>query len=211
MNQYSNRINHIHKNYINPILGEHGFKKKKWYYLKEEITHSYLIEMQTSKIPSEVDYQFTFNLGIYVPNLISIYTNLPEPKNLNISHSACSARIGMLKLQKKDIWWTLNKENFEEDNKIGESIYDSLKNFGLPFLNQFQSPNEIAKFLIESTENSKYIFPLAKSIRFTYAGIIFYLINDLENSKQILEKAIDYSSKQPNEKIFQDLYKRLFR
>ena len=211
MNQYINRINHLHKNFINPILAPIGFKKKKWNYFKKENTHSYLIEMQTSKIPSETEYQFTFNLGVYIPNLVSIYTNLPEPKNPNISHSGCSARIGMLKLQKKDIWWRLNKENFEEDYKIAESILDSLRNFGLPFLNQFQSQKKIAEFLIEDNENYKYIFPQAKSIRFAYAGIIFYLINDLENSKQVLNKAINYSNKQPNEKIIHDLYKRLFK
>lgn len=112
MNQYSKRLNTIHKNYIYPILSEHGFKKEKWLYVKELKTHNLLIETQAGKISSERDYQFTINIGEFVPNLIGIYSNLPEPKKPKVAHCACSARIGMLAEEKRDIWWELNKDIF---------------------------------------------------------------------------------------------------
>jgi hypothetical protein len=91
---------------------------------------------QTGKSP--LAGKFTINLGVFIPE---IYRAIWDKEATNITHGNCeiTKRIGLLASSPKDLWWDLKKNK----RKLSKNVLMHLDKYGLPYLNQFNTQEDI--------------------------------------------------------------------
>lgn len=202
-----NRLNTILKTGVTPLLKELGVKKGQLIYSCDFDGLSWLVDIQKSRWNDEEEAQFTVNCGIYVPGVLSVYANMPEPAKPKIEHCSCSARIGMLTPEKKDIWWKLTSGDSDSvDGSIAQDLRSKIENVALPFVNKFKLPQAVANFLSSDLgDEYSQVAPATKAQRFAYSAIIHSKLGNGDAAKRILSTAVEASKKSPIEDIVKNL------
>ena len=123
-NVLDNRLNAILKKEVTPLLKALKFKKRRLTYSYGFDELCWLVNIQKSQWNDQEESRFTVNCGVYIPNILSVYSNnISELTSPSIMHCACSARIGMLMPEKIDIWWTLTLgDSASVDEDIAQDI-----------------------------------------------------------------------------------------
>jgi len=95
--------------------------------------------------------KFTINLGVYIPEIYRLlwFWNEDEPKFVDHGDCEIEKRIGELVPPNKDLWWDLNKNI----KRLSKKVLTVIENYGLPYLNQFASNDDIIKEWEEHGEN----------------------------------------------------------
>lgn len=73
---FNKRLNNILGSSLTPYLKSLGFKKSKNNYTRDLGEMAYIINIQKSRWDDKEEAKFTFNCGIYVPEVFSIYSNI---------------------------------------------------------------------------------------------------------------------------------------
>jgi len=209
---YDSRLNLILENRIVPILKEHGFKENQLTFTRQFESIAFVIDLQKSRWNDKSGSQFTLNIGIYVPEVFSIYTNKMEPTKIRLEHCTLHIRIGMLDPSSKDIWWTLSEnDSFEVDNQISQELIEKLNNLVFPFFSKFDNSLDVARFLASDLgKEFNQLFPFTKAQRLAYSAIIYFKMGEQAKSKELFETACNASRKSPIEGIINAIKSRIF-
>ena len=210
-NIFDNRLNSILKNNVTPLLKEVGFSKRRLVYVKDIGEISWLVDIQKSRWNDEVEAQFTLNCGVYVPDVLSTYANMAEPTRLKIEHCCCSARIGMLIPEKRDLWWKLRENDpATSNNEIGQDLQRKLKDFVIPFLSKVDQRARVADFLSSDLDAEyRYISPRDEALRLAYSAIIYSKIDEKRKANNLLDFAIKVSAKSPGAEFISRLKQKI--
>lgn len=206
-NILDNRLNTILKTEVTPLLKELYFKKRQLIYSCDFDGLSWLVNIQKSRWNDQEEAQFTVNCGVYISGVLSVYANMSEPAKPKIEHCCCSARIGMLTPEKKDIWWKLTSGDSDAvDGSVAQDLRSKIENVVLPFLNKFKSPQAVANFLSSDLgDEYNQVAPATKAQRFAYSAIIHSKLGNGDEAKRRLSTAIEASKKSPIENIINNL------
>ena len=93
--------------------------------------------------------KFTINLGVCVPEIYRMIWDEDEPKFVDHGDCEIKKRIGELVSPPKDLWWDLNKN----PKKLSKKVVVHINIFGMPYLNQFISHDDIIQEWNEHGEN----------------------------------------------------------
>lgn len=206
-NIFDNRLNAILKTEVTPFLKDLSFKKRQLIYSCDYDGLSWLVDIQKSRWNDPEEAQFTVNCGVYIHGVLSVYANMSEPAKPKIEHCSCSARVGMLTPEKKDIWWKLTSgDSNSVDGSIAHDLRSKIENVILPFLNKFKSPKDVSHFLSSDLgDEYSQVAPATKAQRLAYSAIIHSKLGSRDEAKRILDIAIEASKKSPIENIINNL------
>ena len=85
--------------------------------------------------------KFTVNIGILIPNILRLegFGKIDAKKVYNAAYCSISTRLGHVSPYAGDAWWSIQ----EPFPPISAEVQDLLKNYGLPFLDQFRRNKDI--------------------------------------------------------------------
>lgn len=199
------------RRHIVPLLKRHGFEGEGTSFVRECDDIHWVINVQTGRWNNVDEFEFTLNVGVYVPGLMRIFLDRKEPARIGIEACAIISRIGLLTEEKLDTWWNITKDNkWKPLTDIALEIEELLKSKGLPFLERFRNKEAVATFL--ATKRNKddiQIAPQSAAYSLTYAAIIFKLLSLEERSRNCIAKAIDLSRGSPAEETVRAIAARL--
>lgn len=186
------RLNELLKQWINPVLKQAGFKKKNLSYVADRGSLSWYLNVQRSQWNSQEKLEFTVNCGVFVPGVVSTWTNHPPKKSVTLTKCAIYVRLGMLTEERRDRWWVLEERDDADsvDRAIGEELQNTIQEYGLGFLRDFNTPVEVAEFLVASPESAKYVDPMSRAYRLAYAAIVYYLMGNRERKTELIDEAV---------------------
>ncbi|MCB1024720.1 MAG: DUF4304 domain-containing protein [Acidobacteria bacterium] len=203
------------KKQLTEILADLGFHKSGSIYTADLGDVIWFIDLQTSNCCAGDHVQLTLNCGVYVRGVWPKFAansaaeiELPNPKTCTVS-----ARLGMLTPDRIDNWWTSVQCDTESiDAKTWTELRSMIEEILIPFFENFHTPLDVAEFLTRAPDDhSPFIYPLARSIRLAYAGIIYFNLGDAKASKRLLETAvIEELNTFPDSQIVVGLKSRLF-
>jgi hypothetical protein len=140
-------LDEIIKQAIQPLLKLYNFKKKGLQWNRERGEFVDVITVQKASYSTLLREVFTLNLGLAVPEFRKIIW--PEKQESSLSEAECVVRVRLGDLlQGKpfgdaiDHWWELEKI-YNNAEQTGRQIEEALINFGIPFLEQFDTFNAI--------------------------------------------------------------------
>jgi len=94
--------------------------------------------------------KFTVNLGVYIPEIYRLLWNKDVPKFVDHGDCEIEKRIGELVPPYKSLWWDLNKNT----KRLSKKALTVIVKYGLPYLNQFNSHNDIIQEWYEQGEET---------------------------------------------------------
>lgn len=209
---FNSRLKAIVEEHVSPVLSHSGFQKRKDVYQKELPNLAWIIDVQRSRWSDASEAQFTLNCGVFVPGVISTYTNRPERAQVDSVDCCIRTRIGLLSNQMRDKWWTLSKsDNFAiVDRENGAEVAKLLVECALPFLYRFETLDNVLRFLtIPRSPQDKSVWPQAVAVAYSYAAVIASKMNRANDVATALEMAMAASKGSPAEEFVIRLRERL--
>ena len=181
------RYNDLLAQHVTPILRNVGFRKKGPIYSRTREYLSHLVSIQTSKWNDQSEFRFTIDCGVLVPGVVEVYANkkVGSPK---IEDCCMSIRIGFLTSEKTDLWWALSESAHHGDGAIGQDVVRKTRELILPFLDQFDTIENIIGFLTD-THSSTFASPRSRAQRLAYAAIVAATTGQLGRAKKLIESA----------------------
>jgi hypothetical protein len=155
------------------------------------------INFQASQWNSAENGEFTINLVVTSPVLYTYWTGGPFPKNPASATWPICVRIGLLLPNKRDLWWKVNQET--STNKIAMEILDYIKTVGLPFLNSYQSIDDIGNNMLPDSELPNLLLK----------ALICKLKDNESESLTFLQSALSQSKGKPFEETVKIITERL--
>jgi hypothetical protein len=134
------RLDEIIKAIITPVLKELGFKKSSRNYYKELVHFGLCFNVQSSIYNDEKEIKFTFNTGIFIPELYEAFFNYDIPKFPKEYECFNRKRIGEL-MNTSDYWYTIS-ENTNLENLMG-LIKNHIYSFVVPYFQSFNKDKDI--------------------------------------------------------------------
>jgi len=180
------RLKAILKKKITPLLNEYKFKKHSWSYYRNSGSVTSVIFFQKSKWNGDVEFQFTFNVGVFVREVMPCYMNIKEPKNPKIENCSLYTRVGNRANQEEDTWWELNATDCVHiDLEIGENLEQNILNSAIPFLERFSDIDYLADYLSSGKEKiNDNCLPVTNMQRQGYASIIYSMLQEKEKARK---------------------------
>ena len=132
MSGSAKRIDAIIRAELAPILREVGFKKKARNFRREHADRIDVINVQASRYSDASSAKFTVNVGVYYPAIAEMSDALPvkgAPKEYDCT---VHARIGALREDRRDFWWTI--EPSSDDGAIAKDLAQNVRDYCLPWL-----------------------------------------------------------------------------
>lgn len=132
MSESAKRIDAIIRAELAPFLREVGFKKKARNFRREHADRIDVINVQASRYNDVSSAKFTVNVGVYYPAIAEMSDALPvrgAPKEYDCT---VHARIGTLREDRRDFWWTI--ELSSDDAAIAKDLAEKVGFFCLPWL-----------------------------------------------------------------------------
>ncbi|MBN1819054.1 MAG: DUF4304 domain-containing protein [Sedimentisphaerales bacterium] len=205
------RFSALVNTWISPLLNLYGFKAMNDLFVYDKRELAWCIHLQQSKWNIADKNEFTLNVGIYVPGLISLYLGRQSDMRINFKNCCIHARIGMLSEDKLDKWWLIERAPVEpiSDETKGKEIQEAIKTLGMPFLQRFENRDDMLAFLLGESFKNDQIQPQSSVIRFAYAAIMLSLKGEYDRCQTVIDKAIQLGEKSPIIEHIISLKKRL--
>ncbi len=188
MGKFDSRVKTILRDYVSKTLEANGFRKARHVYIKGVTDLSWIVEIQRSRWNDAVESEFTFNCGVFVPAVTSVYLNRPERDRIDSTDCCVWSRIGMLAEDKRDKWWKLRADDDagSVDHETGKELVKRLTEHAFPFFSRFQTTDQVFTFLTCSRiREDKQIWPTATAVAFCYAAAM--AASSLKKPKDIAE------------------------
>ncbi|WP_081752727.1 DUF4304 domain-containing protein [Kallotenue papyrolyticum] len=170
-------VDELIKRYLHPELRQYGFTRKARTWNREYNSFNQVINVQTGKTSTHNSGDFTINMGVFVPSVYrAVWGDVPS----FVRETDCTVRtrLGCLLDKKVDKWWSFDQTT--DIVLIGKEITDLLVNYGLPFLEQFDSLESIHNFLIIRCK-SKQSTPLEH----IYLAVVKAQLGDTSGAKEL--------------------------
>ncbi len=183
---------------ITPVLSNAVFKKTGRTFRRELEQLTWIIEFQVRNRTNPDLLDFTINGGIFVPNVVSTYTPRAEPKRPTESDCTLTFRIGMLREDRLDKWWAIDKEtSTEQMSAIGTEVRSRIEDEMLPFLAKFENPGDVVAALTSSSQIGHDVFlnPPNLQRRLAYAAVIEFNHSNISAAKKWLKRAREEHSR----------------
>ena len=132
MNQIAKVIDSVVSKHIHPLLKERGFRKQSRTFRKEGGESTLVVNVQASQWNEGLKGQFTINLGAYFPDIEKICDSHEIKGGPKEYDCTVRSRIGQTMPGNFDKWWEI--ESSSNLDEIGKEVADSLKEYGLPWL-----------------------------------------------------------------------------
>ena len=199
--EFDKRFKAILKQWITPTLKERGFVKQRGsVYERLGAGVKWYVGVQRERWTTRKMSDFTLNCGVYVPGYWALYGNGSEPSRIEPASCCLQARVGMLEEDKSERWWELHPEDdtASVDRAIGKDVLSRLKRHVLPFLERFQSPQDVLRFLEEPRPPEyKYVDPRVEAAALCEAAVLAALLGLSEKSLELIERALVVRRKCP--------------
>ena len=88
--------------------------------------------------------RFTVNLGVYVPEVARFHGGGEAKSTIHEYHCCVRSRLGELGTERADLWWSISL-----DVAIAKDVLVRLDQHGLPFLDRFETRDQILEELAE--------------------------------------------------------------
>ena len=195
------RFNSLITQWVRPILKQYNFKKSRESYVSKRDFLSWYFQFQRSQWNTPDRVEFTVNVGVFVPGVVSAYVNRPQKKSISLTDCCIYARIGMLAEAREDCWWVLNIDDDANivDRTIGLELKKTIEEYAIPFLQNFDTIQQVAEFLESTSETSKYVNPMNQAIRFAYAAILYSFVDNNLEQQAAITKAVALAKDSPIE------------
>ncbi|MEQ5777143.1 DUF4304 domain-containing protein [Thalassospira sp. NFXS8] len=167
------------KNYVTPLLKQHGFKKKGLTWNKSNDGFVQVVNFQLSRFNSDVEKDFTINIGVFNSQVWKKCWGKEPPKVIKEEDCFPRMRVGRLLNKPTDHWWTYDANT--NDSGIGKEIKGILGEKCLPFLNAMLDQNEVFRFYSVHTE-------CLMLIEKVYLAIIKHDVGDVRYSEELLSE-----------------------
>lgn len=136
--------------FIQPLLREHRFKKRRVLWNRTRGFFVDVIRVQEATYSTEQSQVFTVNIGVCMPSLNDLIWDGPlkgfaSEADCVIRHRLGDVMQGKLYGDSLDTWWTLSAPG--ELEVAGEEIREALEIKALPFLESFDSIESIVNHL----------------------------------------------------------------
>jgi hypothetical protein len=199
--EFDKRFKAILKQWITPTLSERGFAKQRGnVYERVNAGVNWYVDVQRGQWTTREMSDFTLNFGVYVPGYCALYGSFPEPSRITIPACIIQARIGDLAEDQRDRWWELHPEDdaASVDRAVGEDVSSRLKRHVLPFLERFQAPQDVLRFLEEPRPPEyKRVDPRVEARALCDAAVLAALLGLSEKSLELIERALVVGRKCP--------------
>lgn len=201
----------ILKESVTATLRPVGFRKRRSTWILSLAELSWLVNVQRGRFNSEHRADFAIEIGIYVPGVISAYTNrtcFDEPDDI----MNCCIRKRLAGVPSERVWWELRTEDDADSvhRRFVCEISRSLQCLGLAFLRRFATRRAVADFLVDIDNNdSLLIMPPSAPIAMCFAGIIYALLCCQEESVAAIQKATASGEATPIGSHLNAVYSRL--
>jgi len=139
MGEYTNTTRHILRE-THSLLKSHGYRKKKKIFnrsLDSKLIH--VIQFQLGR--RSLYGKLTINLGVFIPEIHKLIWDRDMPKFADYGDCEIVKRIGELLSPPEDLWLDLGTK---EDELVMNAV-ELLKLYGLPYLDQFLSNDDIIR------------------------------------------------------------------
>ena len=175
MSQISKIIDSVVSKHIHPLLKERGFRKQSRTFRKEGSESTLVVNVQASQWNEGLEGKFTINLGAYYQDIEDICDSHEIKGGPKEYDCTVRSRIGQTMPGNFDRWWAIDASSNLDD--IGKEVGDSLKVYGLPWL--------------ERVASKKSLRPELESRReYLRAAGLSLLEGNLESAKEYVEKQL---------------------
>jgi hypothetical protein len=155
------------------------------------------INFQASQWNSAENGEFTINLVVTSPVLYCYWAGRPFPKNPASATWPICESIGFLLPEHGSLWWKVNNDT--NTNKLSIEVLDLIKTYGLPFLNNYKTIDDIGS---KMQPNRELLNILIKAI-------ISKVKNNDSESLALLQSALSQSKGKPFEESIKIIAQRL--
>ncbi|SRR5258706_2804968 len=181
----SEKIDHIVKIGIHPLLKQEGFLKSSRTFRRSHINYVQIINVQGSWTNYNDKGQFTVNLAVYFPEAAKIHGSFRITNHPLESDCMVNQRIGFLMPIHRDYWWDFDfKSNLDT---VAQEVVLACIDYGLPWLDEHSTLEGAIKFAL--SRKTPY-----------WASIFSLALENRENAKQYLSEAILKASQNPSHK-----------
>jgi hypothetical protein len=137
----------IIKEIITPMFKNEGYRKSDRNYYKDFTHHGLCFNIQSSLYNNAQEIRFTFNTGIFVPEIYKIYFNSPIPKFPKEYDCFNRKRIGDL-MGTTDYWYSITDQTNIDCLKVCISTH--IKTYAIPYLREYKNVEDILKLYREN-------------------------------------------------------------
>jgi Domain of unknown function (DUF4304) len=197
------RVKFVLQQSLAVTLKERGFTRLGGVYARESGDIAHIIEVQQSRWNDQSKASFTFNCGVHVPGVTSTFRVKPEPKRPRLADCCVTVRVGMLEDSRLDIWWKLSVDDDpHRDLHVAKEIVSATTRLMLPFLDRFQSEEQIALFLSQDrSKRDEFVEPRVPALQHAYAALLWARLGDTDRALECLNRAQIESRKTPLEDV----------
>ncbi len=175
------------------VLGERGFRRngRRWIRAGAEISH--MVEIQSGRWNVGDRGDFTLSLGVFVPLAHEVVWGETPKAGVRSAASVIDIRLGEVmpegrlsafapRGKRRDHWWDYDATS--DFDALSRDVTESVINYGLPFLDQFDSLLAIHDFLAAEIQT-----PLGLPVQHLYLAAIKVALADAEGARELLASA----------------------
>lgn len=194
------RWRRILKDWVEPYLKSQGFTKRSYVYTKRLSEVWWLIDVQRSRWNTTQEYEFTMNLGVYVPGFYTILRG-EDPERPTVADCVFNLRPNNLLGEQTDRWWVLRMDDEMPDlvdQAIGRELVGLLQDYGLPFLQRFQEKRAVLSYLYDLTDPKSWnliSWPRSEFWIWVFIGILHLMLEEPEAGCRALRRAVEEAKK----------------
>lgn len=178
----SRMIDRILDSGVKPLLADYGYRKSGRAFFLTENGLFKIVQVQSSQWNTPEQAQFTINLLVTFPYFHETYQGQPFPKNPVSALPLVQQRIGGLRPDGKDHWWQLTPES--DADAVGREVAGGLSDYGLLFLNRFQSLADLASLL-----DTEVGLPCIAGNALVYRAVVLSCLGDAGGANRTLQRA----------------------
>ncbi len=179
--------------HLSSALGERAFRRNARRWIRAGAGISHIVEIQSGRWNVGDRGSFTLNLGVFVPLAYEAVWGEKQKARMRSVDCAIDIRLGEVmpegrlaagapRGKRRDHWW--DYDGTSDFDQLGRDVAASLIDYGLPFLDQFDSFAAIHDFLAVETQ-----IPLGLPVQHLYLAAIKVALADAEGARLLLSSA----------------------
>lgn len=176
--------------HLSSALRERGFRRNGRRWIRAGAGFSHIVEIQSGRWNVGDRGSFTLNLGVFVPLAHEAVWGETPKAGMRSVDSVIDVRLGEVmpegrlaarapRGKRRDRWGDYDATS--DFDLLGRDVTESVINYGLPFLDQFDSLPAIHDFLAAETQNAPRL-----PVQHLYLAAIKVALADLEGARLLL-------------------------
>ncbi|MBW8310960.1 MAG: DUF4304 domain-containing protein [Rhizobium sp.] len=188
---------------VGDLLKPFGFKRLAPHYWRDSDGLFHVVNFQASQWGTRDEGRFTINLAVSQPDLYYAFTGKAFPSNPASALWPINVRIGHLVPDQRDLWWKVSASS--DLRSIGAEVAVVLREYGLPFFQQYASAASLSAALL-GTEPISSVYPAQRPL---IAAALCARLNRPDDASKLLNAALQSHAGKPFEQTIRALANRL--